>query len=500
MSRESINVRGGKINIVDGSFTPISSPDYVPKIDIKWLGIDHNTEYINDYILDIMSGDYRATNFLQKLVGYSFIKQQSVTFYGNGHDGKKLFASLLDILIGDYIDELDVKIINKRPPIDNSIIVPFTRRYINKEREVFMEHNDKIKNPYIFDELLDHMEELLVWFVNGCIRFNRENINDIPQNFVNNIYNQQTKIDITDEYICDKIYHTDNERLIVPESVFKNRLSNDTGRLFQDFDWENTLLGGEYILGCLEKVALYGEFVNTPIDIYVYNSDFRVLFQKFYDVLFFLKIKLSDASFSVVEDTLYVTVKSKLLHRDINIIGLMYDNAEDLLYNMSSTCYQVGYNGESIIYTDYFVDTMTSRVNVLMTECPDILEVARITKLGFATRKSDRNVNIGKLYAFDIENDRCASAHHSKYTKVVKRYVIRERINKVRISTSSTTYNLMDLNNIILNTSDVIEGKYVMGKIDRYADNIKLYDNFYDIVEYITFFANINRDGLTLRR
>lgn len=502
MSLSSINAKNGVINLRDGSFTKINDPKYMPHMNFKWRGINYPTEYIDNYVLDLMSNNIKSTKFLQKLIGSLFVKvDQKVIFYGKGHDGKELLAGLIDILLYDYEETMRKKlsVTDDRPPIDGSIVVPFNNRYISQEREVFQEYNDKIKNPYILNELLDRIDELLVWVVKGCIRYHTEGLADIPPNFINDIHNQKVSLNISDKFIYDKIYHIDGERVVVPHSVFNNRINNDLGRLFENFDWDNTILAGEYVLGCLDKIVLYKEYVNTPIDLYVYHTDRAKLQQKISQVLLFFKIRLNDVTYQVFKDTYLISVKSSNFHREINIIGVLYDNAKNLLYNMPLTCHQVGYDGKKLIYTDYFVDTIRSRTVVPMTEIIDIVDIKKVTDLGFAIRKNDKSVNANLLYKFYSDRKIYDIRYASGFTKVNIESFYSDIIDSVYIFTTYDVLNLQNLHLEDINSKFIDNKKRIRDMKEEHGNYVIEYDDYYNLMQYLTFEADIKELSLKLR-
>lgn len=88
MSSFDIYANNGIVSMKTGLFTPYDENKYPKKIPISWPNSIINTEYINEFILDLMGGNKVNAMYLQKLVGSLLVDntKNQVIFYGRGKD------------------------------------------------------------------------------------------------------------------------------------------------------------------------------------------------------------------------------------------------------------------------------------------------------------------------------------------------------------------------------------------------------------------------------
>lgn len=185
-------------------------------------------------------------------------------------------------------------------------------------------------------------------------------VSDMPN--YDKLYNNKTYISHdTDKYVMKKLYHTDNQNIIVDKETFKKRYTEYVGNLFDGFEWSNCALAGGSVLGMMEVDSLQSKYESSDLDLFVYSTDKTKLAEKINYVLDFLNTRnINITGYFLYNNTRTIDIISAN-KRNIQIIGVSYDSAYQVINNFDIGNSQICYNGHDIIYTDLFTDTMKTR-------------------------------------------------------------------------------------------------------------------------------------------
>lgn len=192
-------------------------------LPVIWRGIDYNTDFIDNYVKTLFNGDINKYTEFQKILGSIVLRKpmyRTVIIQGNGSNGKTTFMNFLEKLLERYIYrtfDLSVKDNYNQKMAESMILymVEGAENYLTNEDYVFLTSNfvtidkpdekkfegnithtlffctndskDLLSNywlehcvvfnfPQVFasnntflGDLEEHVEELLVWLVKGCI-------------------------------------------------------------------------------------------------------------------------------------------------------------------------------------------------------------------------------------------------------------------------------------------------------------------------------------------
>lgn len=152
-----------------------------------------------------------------------------------------------------------------------------------------------------------------------------------------------------------------NDKITVSRSEFFNRLNNKFGDLFDNFDWSNTIMSGGLIYGLIETKYDPQEYANSDIDLFIYGDETTVKEKMQYIYNYFV-IKLNKKFFAFIHKTssiITIVIPCKI---SVQIIYKQFRYLIDIFKFPDFTHCQVGYDGSNILYTNEFIEAITTKV------------------------------------------------------------------------------------------------------------------------------------------
>jgi hypothetical protein len=289
-----------------------------------------------------------------------------------------------------------------------------------------------------------------------------------------------TCISKSENMIKNKLYHDDNEPIIATSSIFTKRLNDKLGDLFTGFDWSNTVLAGGFALSLVEKEELQEKYANSDIDIFVYAGEKEKLNEKMAYVLNYFDVKIKPTKYMQYAKSYTIDLVSSF-NRNIQIIGVMYDTANEVLENFDLSHCQIGYNGTDIVYTEKFRQTMISRISQ-MTK--DKIQGYRLVKT------MDRGFMIDKLSESSILLNNYLSLSYTSTDQSLKNHY-QQRILKL------TDITMDDLNKST--TDRAINFDSHIKRVRESASGSFLTVSYEKLDLLISAMANMKVDSIKLR-
>ncbi|AEQ33050.1 hypothetical protein [Megavirus chiliensis] len=214
----------------------------------------------------------------------------------------------------------------------------------------------------------------------------------------NNVQNK-TQLEVTTQSVFGLKYinndiclHTPsnykhNDKVTVSMIQFHRRFSDKVGDLFDDFDWSNVLMAGGLVSGLIEAKASMSEYAASDIDLFVYGNKQTVVnkIQEIYNY-FIEKLDKKFFAFVYLPDTaiLNIIIADKF---SIQIIGTLFNNEKEILESFDMTHCQVGFNGNNIIYTNEFIEAITTKITTITKRSIHAYRLVKAQDRGYSIKR-----------------------------------------------------------------------------------------------------------------
>ncbi|AZL89803.1 hypothetical protein QKC54_gp0108 [Megavirus baoshan] len=214
----------------------------------------------------------------------------------------------------------------------------------------------------------------------------------------NNVQNK-TQLEVTTQSVFGLKYinndiclHTPSnykhdEKVTVSMIQFHRRFSDKVGDLFDDLDWSNVLMAGGLVSGLIEAKASMSEYATSDIDLFVYGDKQTVInkIQQIYNY-FIQKLDKQFFAFVYLPETaiLNIVIADKF---SVQIIGTLFNSEKQILESFDMTHCQVGFNGQKIIYTNEFIEAITTKITTITKRSIHAYRLIKAQDRGYSIKR-----------------------------------------------------------------------------------------------------------------
>jgi hypothetical protein len=180
---------------------------------------------------------------------------------------------------------------------------------------------------------------------------------------------------------------------------FYNRLYKKIGIFIdEDFQWSNIIIAGGLISGLIESQPAIIEYQQSDVDIFVFGTEeiVRKKIQYIYDY-FVKKLEKKFYSFMYTPNVpiICIVIPGEC---SIQIIGTEFLTALGVLNSFDFSHCQVGFDGNQILYTDAFIDTVKSRITKITKHNVHAYRLVKAYKRGYSIIKPKYGCSIKNIF------------------------------------------------------------------------------------------------------